>query len=134
MNLAKVLLGVITIAVPAMLVTPRLVLDGPAGVFFWAMDRTVGQDGTAIRGPGYSDWRFLSVSNGMSCAEVEALLGVPLENVEVSKDDPWHERYGPGEVRYWRLVKGSTRAGYAARLVVFRDCTVVQKISGYWFD
>lgn len=134
MSLAKVLLGAIIVAVPAMLVTPRLLLDGPAGVFFWAMDRTVGQDGTAIHGPAYSDWRFLSVRSGMSCAEVEALLGVPLENLEVPRDNPWHEIHGPGALRYWRFVKGSPRAGYAARVVVFRDCKVVERISVYRFD
>ena len=131
MNYGKLVLGVVVIALPAMLLTPRLLLDGPAGVFSWAMDRTVGHDGTAIHGPGYSDWRFLSVRDGMSCAEVEALLGPPLENLEDPNDDPWHKTHRPGTLRYWRFVKGTPGASYAARVVVFRDCKVVERISLY---
>ncbi len=77
---------------------------------------------TTYYAPGYSDRAFLKVKPGMSCGEVEALLGRPLKV---------HESEGE---QAWLYSSRRKDTSYHYRVVRLRDSKVIRRLSGYYVD
>ncbi|MBI5737923.1 MAG: hypothetical protein HY997_18840 [Mycolicibacterium neoaurum] len=95
----------------------------------WALEGTVGflsslgpLEDTTYYAVGYSDRAFLKIKPGISCAEVEALLGPPLEVRELKGD------------QLWLYSSRREDTSYHERVVVVRDCIAIRRLSSYYVD
>ncbi|MCP3062120.1 hypothetical protein LXT21_25360 [Myxococcus sp. K38C18041901] len=76
--------------------------------------------------PGYSAFKFWRIRQGMTEAEVEQLVGLPLETWTPRDDEP-------GEL-YWGYSHSPGDAHYRMRLVRFRDGRVHETHTEFYVD
>jgi hypothetical protein len=78
---------------------------------------------------GYSEARFGSLSVGMTCEEVETIMGPPL------RKQPWSQPHEPRKCIMWQYSdRDDYTANYWRRWVLFEDARVSEVISDFWFD
>lgn len=78
-----------------------------------------------VYSPGYSDSRFRQIRVGMTTAQVEGLMGPPLEMI------PWSEQ---GLEIWCYSKKPSGRGDYWRRDLFVKGGRVCQILDMYWFD
>ena len=124
-----------------------LLLDGLTGAilpFFYGDD--------TVYARGYSDTKFRRVTEGMTPAEVAALLGRPLREVreyeqgasrlEVEIDEDGRVRSGslpasdlrPPSVALWSFTRTPSDSSYRVRVVRFRNGLVEKTVHEYYLD
>jgi hypothetical protein len=103
--------------VAAIALSPVTRLDGRLGVFgFLLLPDTE-------YAPGYSDWRFLKVREGMPAAEVSALLGAPLRINESEHGE-----------QVWIYSRSPHDTHFRCRTVTVRDGVVVGIHAEFYVD
>jgi hypothetical protein len=82
-----------------------------------------------IYAPGYSERRFHRIRVGMTCAEVEAIMGRPLDKVD------WSFGTAPKDREMWRYSKQhNALANCWRRWVLFEKGKVLEVVSDFWVD
>jgi hypothetical protein len=104
-------------SVIAIELAPLMVLDGPVSLLGFML-----RPDTEYA-PGYSDWRFLKVREGMSTTEVTSLLGTPLRIYESDHRE-----------QVWMYSRSPHDTHYRCRSVIVRDAVVVEIHSEFYFD
>ena len=99
-------------------------LEGLTGTLFHLL--TAGGD--TVYASGFSDGRFLLVRNGMTDAQVIALLGEPLERYrpQVGDDPSWDLGM--------RWSRSATDSHYSVRVVLFKKGRVADVRSEFYVD
>lgn len=101
------------------LLAPLVLLDGPMGLFgIMLLPDTE-------YAPGYSNWRFLQVREGMSAAEVRALLGEPLSVNEMQSATG-------GKV--WIYSRSPHDTHFRCRVLVFHGSVVTEVHTEFYVD
>jgi outer membrane protein assembly factor BamE (lipoprotein component of BamABCDE complex) len=111
-------LGAAVVFLAALVALQFALLDGLEGVLLSLM----AQEDTQYS-PGYSDGGFRAVKVGMEAAEVERLLGKPLD-----------QRIMPGGT-YWYFARSPGSTHYRMRIIRFdANGRVREKWSGFYLD
>jgi hypothetical protein len=78
---------------------------------------------------GYSESRFVTLRVGMTCGEVEAIVGRPLRKV------PWNQDTGPYSEEMWQYSdRPDCTANYWRRWVHFENGKVITVFNDFWLD